>query len=81
MTKLEEQVLFNIVNSEYMNASDEGMIGWCVWSFSVTKDKKELAGALGSLVKKGYCFSQEDNNEHVCGLTKLGYDYVRENNI
>lgn len=73
ITELEKQVLSNIVNSEYMGATSIQMIDWAIWSFSATNENKQLAGALGSLVKKGLCFSDDEDNDPICGLTEQGY--------
>jgi hypothetical protein len=78
VTDLELQVIKNILNSEYMDVSGKDMIGYAVWSWTATKEKKELAGALGSLVKKGYCFASteiyEKKKEHLSGITEKGYN-------
>ena len=81
ITDLEKIVIKNIINSEYMDAVDELIINWSVWSFSVTNQTKELAGALGSLVKKGYCFADKYDNDHICGLTEKGYLFAKNNNL
>lgn len=77
LTALEIEVIKNIINSEYMDAEGEMLINWAVWSFSVTNSTKELAGALGSLVKKGICFAQMQDSDHTCGLTNLGYEIAK----
>lgn len=81
VTDLEKQVIINIINSEYMNAEGELMINWGIWSFSVTNETKILAGALGSLVKKGLYFSQDCEGDPTCGLTKDGYHWAKNNNL
>lgn len=81
VTNLEREVIINIINSEYMDASGEQIIDWSVWSFSATNGKKNLAGALGSLVRKGLCFSQDDEKEPVCGLTSEGYYWAKNNGL
>jgi hypothetical protein len=81
VTDLEKQVIVNIINSEYMDATDANMINWGVWSFTATNETKQLAGALGSLVKKGLCFSQDEDNDHACGLTEQGYYWAKNNGI
>lgn len=82
VTDLEREVISNILNSEYMDADGEQIINWGVWSFSATNEKKTLAGALGSLVKKGLCFSQDgDKGDHVCGLTREGYYWAKNNGL
>lgn len=81
VTSLERKVIENIINSEYMDASGEDMISWGVWSFSATDEKKQLAGALGSLVKKGLCFSEDEDSDPVCGLTREGYYWAKNNGL
>lgn len=81
ITKLEKEIINNIINSEYMDAIDKQIINWGVWSFSVTNEQKKLAGALGSLVKKGLCFSEKHDKEPICGLTEKGYNWAKNNNI
>lgn len=79
ITSLERKVLENIRNSEYQYSSDESIIGNPVWSFSVTNEEKKLAGALGSLVKKGYAFAVKNPGEdHICGITKEGYELLND---
>ncbi len=78
ITELESQVLDNIVKSEYMSVDkeDRRIIDWPVWSFSVTQSRKDLAGAIGSLVKKGLLTCQmEDGSETVC-LTEAGFNFI-----
>jgi hypothetical protein len=76
-------VLNNILNSEYMDVSgdDERIINWPVWSFSVTNEEKKLAGALGSLVKKGLVFCGKEDGDEICGLTREGYNYINLNSL
>lgn len=74
ITQLEKRVIANIARSEYQN---DQIINCPIWSFSATEERKDLAGALGSLVKKGYCFAQE-NDEPTCGLTQAGFDLAKE---
>lgn len=82
VTDLEKQVIQNIINSEYMDVNGEQMIGWGVWSFSATNENKQLAGALGSLVKKGFCFCENDEgNDESCGLTLEGFNWAKNNKI
>jgi hypothetical protein len=76
VTELEKQVLKNIINSEYMDVTGKDMINWAVWTFSVTNEDKQLAGALGSLVKKGLCSVEEEESETVCYLTKEGFECI-----
>ena len=84
VTTLERNVISNIIGSEYMDCTkDEEMIDWGVWSFSATNSRKDLAGALGSLVKKGLCFAEfkPGDNDHVCGLTREGYYWAKNNGL
>lgn len=86
ITDLEKRVILNIIESEYMGCDDKRMINYPVWTFSVTNEKKNLAGALGSLVKKGYCFVETDKDDRgkqdsVCGLTKKGFIYAKKNKL
>lgn len=79
LTKLEKQVLENILSSEFMDAQGEQVINWGVWSFSVTNETKELAGALGSTTKKGLTgVEQEPGEDSVCYLTRKGYEVAKE---
>lgn len=77
VTKLERQVIANIIDSEYMYAQDTRMIDWPVWSFSVTNETKKLAGALGSLVKKGYVVCDDTEEDETCALTTAGYNLAK----
>lgn len=83
VTDLERRVIQNIIKSEYMDAIGEQMIDWAVWSFSATNSTKELAGALGSLVKKGLCFANGHSKHEgeTCGLTKEGYYWAKNNGL
>ena len=76
ITKLEKRVLFNIINSNFMDVTGTDMIGEPIWSFSATNENKQLAGALGSLVKKGFCQCGEHEGSEVCMLTEAGYSLV-----
>lgn len=79
ITELEKQVIDNIINSEFQDNIGSKMINYCVWSFSATNENKQLAGALGSLVKKGLCFAEKEKGEdEVCGLTKEGYEVAKK---
>lgn len=79
ITDLEKKVIENIINSEYMDASGEDMVNWSVWSFSVTNETKKLAGALGSLVKKGLCVCDSSEEDETCALTAKGYAWAKKN--
>ncbi len=79
VTDTEREVIENIINSEYMDVSGEDMVNWAVWSFSATNETKKLAGALGSLVKKGLCFCQNSEGDETCGLTLEGYAWAKNN--
>ena len=81
VTPLEKEVIENIITSDYMNASEKNLINYPVWSFSVTNETKQLAGALGSLVKKGLCFAEDYNSDPTCGLTEQGYLWAKENGL
>ena len=81
VTDLEKEVIENIISSEYMDADDEKMINWGVWSFTVTNETKRLAGALGSLVKKGLCFVEDEDSDPACGLTEQGYYWAKNNEL
>lgn len=80
ITDLEKQVLINIKNSEYQDGMPLDN-SW-VWSFSVTNQTKQLAGALGSCVKKGLakCHvdkSDKNKDDETCSLTKDGVEYLK----
>ena len=81
VTELERRVVENIINSEYMGAAGEDMINWAVWSFSVTNETKQLAGALGSLVKKGLCSCDISEGDETCALTAEGYAWAKNNGL
>jgi len=81
VTVLERKVIENILNSEYMDASGEQLINWAVWSFSVTNETKQLAGALGSLVKKGLCSCDVSEGDETCALTREGYYWAKNNGL
>jgi len=80
VTDLEREVLINIKNSEYQDGSPLDN-SW-VWSFSVTNETKQLAGALGSCVKKGLAECYVDKNDknkddETCTLTTEGVKYLK----
>ena len=85
LTDLEKQVMINIAESEYINVSSlDELVNYPTWSFSATNSTKQLAGALGSLVKKGYasCSSDPENstkrgNDDTCCLTELGVRHLK----
>lgn len=81
LTELEKQVIKNIIDSEYMGATGEQIINWHVWSFSVSNETKQLAGALGSLVKKGLCVCDNSEEGESCALTTDGYNYAKNNEL
>jgi hypothetical protein len=82
VTPLEKQVIENILKSEYMDYQNpENVINYGVWSFSVTNSRKDLAGAIGSLVKKELVFSDDSDTDEICGLTKKGYEYAKSQNL
>ena len=81
VTDLERQVVQNIIDSEYMDATGEQMVNWAVWSFSVTNETKQLAGALGSLVKKGLCSCDISEGDETCALTTEGYAWAKNNGL
>jgi len=81
VTDLERKVIENILNSEYMDATGEQLINWAVWSFSVTNKTKQLAGALGSLVKKGLCSCDVSEGDETCALTREGYYWAKNNGL
>ena len=81
VTDLERKVIENILNSEYMDATGEQLINWAVWSFSVTNETKQLAGALGSLVKKGLCSCVVYKGVETCALTREGYYWAKNNGL
>ncbi|MCK9415577.1 hypothetical protein M0Q97_02830 [Candidatus Dojkabacteria bacterium] len=81
VTDLERKVIKNILNSEYMDATGEQLINWAVWSFSVTNETKQLAGALGSLVKKGLCSCDVSEGDETCALTCEGYYWAKNNGL
>lgn len=81
VTKIEKEVIQNILNSEYMDAKDERIIDWPVWSFSATNSTKRLAGALGSLAKKGLVECEDDVDGETCALTRKGFEWAKENGL
>ena len=81
VTDLERKVIENILNSEYMDVTGEQMVNWAVWSFSVTNKNKQLAGALGSLVKKGLCSCDISEGYEICALTTEGYAWAKNNGL
>jgi len=81
VTDLEKQVIANIINSEYMDAVGEDIIGWSVWSFTATNETKKLAGALGSLAKKGLCSCDSSEEGNTCSLTADGYAWAKNNGL
>lgn len=83
VTELESQVLKNICLSEYGEGETiQQRIGEPVWSWSATNQKKNLAGALGSCIKKGLCESDgEKGNDATCWITSLGVAYLESINF
>jgi len=81
VTDLERKVIENILNSEYMDVTGKQMVNWAVWSFSVTNENKQLAGALGSLVKKGLCSCDVSEGYETCALTTEGYAWAKNNGL
>ena len=81
ITDLEKQVIQNILDSEYMDATDEQIINWAVWSFSVTNETKQLAGALGSFVKKGLVSCDECEGDETCALTIEGFSWAKNSGL
>lgn len=85
LTELEKKVMINIAESEYADVSVlDDLIDFPVWSFSATNETKQLAGALGSLAKKGLvgCSSDPDNaqtrgDDDTCWLTKIGVENLK----
>lgn len=74
VTEKEKEVLTNIVNSEFMHASGEDMVGMPIWSWSATNRSRSLAGALGSLAKKNLVISKVEKEGRTVCLTKAGFD-------
>lgn len=81
VTDLERKVIENIINSEHMDAEGDQIINWGVWSFTATNESKVLAGALGSLVKKGLCICDVSEGDETCALTADGYAWAKNNNL
>ena len=81
VTDLERQVIQNILDSEYMGATGDQIIDWAVWSFSVTNETKQLAGALGSLVKKGLVSCDVSEGDETCALTTDGFAWAKNNGL
>lgn len=78
VTAIEREVIKNILNSEYMDGQGEQVVDWPVWSFSATNSTKRLAGALGSLAKKGLVVCEDDET---CALTRSGYEWAKQNGL
>lgn len=79
VTVLELEVMINTATNEFTDYSkyDEA-INSPTWSFACTNERKDLAGAAGSAVKKGLMFSDEwDKNDSTLALTKKGVDYLK----
>ena len=81
VTDLERQVIQNILDSEYMGATGDQIIDWAVWSFSVTNETKQLAGALGSLVRKGLVSCDVSEGDETCALTTDGFAWAKNNGL
>lgn len=80
VTELEVKVLKNIAKSDYQSANTlDDTVGRPVWSFSATNSSKQLAGALGSLVKKNLagCENSCDEDDETCWLTSEGIDFLK----
>ena len=80
-TALEITVLKNIVGSEYQNSNEAAdTVNNPVWSFSVTNETKQLAGALGSCVKKGWAgCDRAPKDDECCWITETGYEILIAN--
>ena len=78
VTEKEKEVLYNIVNSEFMGATGEAMIGVPIWSWSATNRSRSLSGALGSLTKKNLVVCKVEKEGRTVFLTKEGFDAAME---
>jgi hypothetical protein len=77
LTELEIAVLLNFEDSDYMDGDTyDEMVGQKVWSWSVTEEDKKMAGALGSLCKKGFCISTKCDDDYVTELTQQAADFL-----
>jgi hypothetical protein len=83
LTELEKKVMINIAESEYIDVETlDGLVDYPTWSFVATDETKELAGALGSLVKKGLVVCGSDVGDkgkklETCWLTKDGVEHLK----
>jgi hypothetical protein len=84
LTDLEKAVMINIAESEYIDvASLDELVDYPTWSFVATNETKILAGALGSLVKKGLVICSKDNgsdngkDKETCWLTANGVEQLK----
>lgn len=79
LTELEKEVLNNILHNEYQNYAGADAIDKAIWSFAVTNEDKKLAGALGSLCKKGLAGAHKYKGEEpCCWITKEGYELISQ---
>lgn len=75
LTTLETKVLTNILNSEFHDSESlEDRVNRWVWSFSATDEDRALAGALGSLVKKGLADVDGHDEDSSCCITNAGFE-------
>jgi hypothetical protein len=80
LTELEKKVMINIAESEYINVKSlDELVNYPTWSFVATDETKQLAGALGSLVKKGLVKCSLDNgkDDETCWLTMEGVEKLK----
>ena len=77
LTNTEWRALQGILDSDYMDGdTGELAIDRPVWTWSANPfaSKRTFSGAMSSLVKKGYAWSQEDGKDSVVAITRAGME-------
>lgn len=80
LTKLEEQVLLAVINSDYQMGEYEERINnptWYLDEDDVNMKPGQLSGAISSCVKKGYVGIAKDGNDSTIWITELGYEKIK----
>lgn len=80
LTKLEEQVLLAVINSDYQMGNYDERINNPIWYLEeddVNMKPRQLSGAISSCIKKGYVGIEKDGNDSTIWITALGYNKIK----
>jgi hypothetical protein len=81
LTELEAKLLRRFIKNDYIGldfkTNPEQFINFPTWSFTITNSNKSDAGALGSLVKKGFVICHQDKEGESAELTKEGVEQLK----